>query len=171
MSQLRLARTCSTCKFAQWGKSNSPYWSGGKKQTGICFVHCEGNPPKSPSLQNVMSDKGPGSFYIPQSLDLQRLLREKKEILSEESFVKEIIGRSRDIPISSLRRFSMEEFKNGVIQYYRDSVAYDKWWRDNYPSARINHRITVCDLWEEGGDSSESWAKSIVNGKRKLRKL
>jgi hypothetical protein len=45
MTEITVAKTCSTCKFSKWTTT----WNKGKKQMGICMLHTEGEEPVLPS--------------------------------------------------------------------------------------------------------------------------
>lgn len=47
MTEMRLAKTCSTCIHAQWSKGQY-YYGGTKRQMGMCLGLCDGTPPAMP---------------------------------------------------------------------------------------------------------------------------
>lgn len=51
VSELKLAKTCSTCKHAKF--KSGGWWSTGRKQMGICMVFTEGDEPALPSESSL----------------------------------------------------------------------------------------------------------------------
>lgn len=67
---MTLARSCSTCKFAKWGKGDY-YYGSKKKQMGICFVLA------SPVIPVPYSPKiywAPGQTWLAQEAKRGRIL-------------------------------------------------------------------------------------------------
>lgn len=50
----------------------------------------------------------------------------------------------------------------------QEMYELDSWWKNNKSKMRLIHRQTVCESWEQGPKTRESFAKRIVMGEETL---
>ncbi len=166
--KIKLAKTCSTCKFALFGTSDTYY--GGKKQGGMCMLYCSAvKPPK----KDRFTPYGVWGYW-----DFETILAKGKDRFGHTGMPtrEEFITKSIQDIESRVNGYWADHPERVIAakaqfeKYYDRLMANYHWWQENYPKCRLIHRQTVCDAYEEGHRGKESFARQIALGNKTLDK-
>lgn len=152
---MKLAKTCSTCKFSFFGSAAGYGFGFGKKQGGMCLV--QGDKTEVPIRPHYAP-----VYFADDQADLHEQLKKNVPIPTREEYIEKALR-------AATWRNDHERLIREVGRYYDICVAWHVYWVNNFPKARLCHRQTYCDLYKEGAPKLESYARSVAKGTRTLQ--
>ena len=155
---IRLAQSCSTCKFARFNpaKGYTP-----KRMGGLCVLNCQ-----HPKGNEVFMPISP--VNLRNIINLDDILHKGQDAYGNcvfptvQEFIDLVMAKS-NMRVHSRGGDVTEEL---LHQYYHDLLLNYDWWRANEKKVRYVHRQTACDCWEEA-PKTELAARAAVNANKK----